>query len=186
MSRSTSLITGGDPQAVTGSGESIELKSNSSQTCNTGTLPRNIHVRMAYDEGSKQYSCDLLAVDPANQGEDLMTKLREMSEGDSGAFLRFIAACGDAFLMRQDSVWLVSVSLVSDHLRITTYLSILTPEPAALQQRGCRPRGATSSPKSLHRVQRVQRASHTGIPPPGAAPIREGLCTLPSRRRRRR
>lgn len=156
MSRSSSLITRGDPQAATGSGDSIELIPNRSQTSNTGTLPRNIHVRMAYDEGSKQYSCDLLAVDPANQGEDLMTKLREMSEGDSGAFLRFIAACGDAVLMRQNSVWLVSVSLVSDHLRIPTYLSILTLEPAALQERSCRPRDATGAPKSLHRVQRVQ------------------------------
>ncbi|KAK4983983.1 hypothetical protein LTR50_006893 [Elasticomyces elasticus] len=105
-----SRAVGRGPQEATGSRNIIELEPSSSQNSDTGNLPRNIHVRVAHDEGENQYSCNLLAIDAANQGEDLMIKLHEMDDGESRCLSRFIRACGDAFLMQQDSVWLVSFS----------------------------------------------------------------------------
>jgi hypothetical protein len=111
---------------ATGYANGIELKTNNSQPRNTGSLPRNIHVRVAYAGPGRQYSCRLLAIDDVNQGEDLMIKLHQIIEGGSGRIFHFITACEDAFLMRQDSVWVVSVSLVRESKRRFTYLSTLT------------------------------------------------------------
>jgi hypothetical protein len=118
--------TTGTLQAATGYANGIELKTNYSQNRNIGSLPRSIHVRVAYIGPRQQYSCRLLAIDAVNQGEDLMIKLHQIIEGGSGRIFRFIKACKDAFLMREDSVWVVSVSLVSGSKSRLTSLSTLT------------------------------------------------------------
>jgi hypothetical protein len=91
-----------------------------------GTLPPNIQVRVVHAGQKQQYRCRILAIEAINQGEDLMAKLRRMIEADSDRISRFFTACGDAFLMRHNSVWVVSVSLVSGFKCPLTYSSKLT------------------------------------------------------------
>jgi hypothetical protein len=112
VTRFTMSTTASTPQAGTGNANSLQLKKNNSQD-NTGTPPRNIQVRVVHAGQRQQYRCRFLAIEAINQGEDLMAKLYQMIEADSGRISRFFTACGDTFLMRHDSIWVVSVSLVS-------------------------------------------------------------------------
>lgn len=120
-------MTAGAPQAAKDYANGFELKTNNSQTRITGSLPRNIHVRVAYAGPRQQYSCRLLAIDAVNQGEDLMIKLHQIIEGGAGRIFRFITACEDASLMRQDSVWVVSVSLLSSSAVVDLEEQIVDP-----------------------------------------------------------
>jgi hypothetical protein len=107
-------------QAGKDNANDIQLTTNISQT-NIVILPPNIQVRVVHAGQRQQYRCRILAIGAINQGEDLMAKLRRMIETDSGRISRFITACGDAFLMRYDSVWVVTVSLVSGSKYRLTY-----------------------------------------------------------------
>lgn len=119
-------MTADAPQAVVDYAAGIELETNNSGVRNAGSLPRNIRVRVAYAGPSRQYNCRLLTINTTNQGEDLMIKLHELSESGSGRVVRFISTCKNGFLMRQHSVWVVSISLVSRSKSRLIYLSTLT------------------------------------------------------------
>ena len=125
VTQPTMSTTASNPQAGTGNGNDIQLKKNISQD-KIDTLPPNIQVRVVHAGQRQQYRCQILAIEAINQGEDRMAKLCRMIEADSGRISRLFTACGDAFLMRHDSVWVVSVSLVSGSKCRLTHSSNLT------------------------------------------------------------
>ncbi|OCL03324.1 hypothetical protein AOQ84DRAFT_153053, partial [Glonium stellatum] len=127
MTHSTMPMIAGTHQAATDNENGIDLKTRHSQTRNTDSLSLHIHVRVAYASPDRQYSCRLLAIDAENQGEDLMTKLHRIIKGDSGRIFRFITACKDAFFMQQDSVYVVSVSLLSSSAVVDLEAQIADP-----------------------------------------------------------
>lgn len=176
--------TASTPQAGTGNANGIQLEMNNPQD-NTGTLPPIIQVRVVHAGPRQQYRCHLLAIEALNQGEDLMAKLCRMLQADSGRISRSITACEDAFLMRHDSVWIVTVSLVSGSKRRLPHLiQTNVPVPTALKQRSGTARRASGESDRLHRAQRVQQASHGCVPPSDAASISEQLCPRSSERHR--
>jgi len=94
---------------------SIHLQ-RSNDTLNAESLyrPRRLFVRIADRAKNKEYMSSLMAIDPENQGQDLMSKLQERKFGGSSRRLRYLEAGVDLLLMQRTCVFLVTIALVSE------------------------------------------------------------------------
>jgi hypothetical protein len=72
-----------------------------------------VFVRVVDTTVNNEYWSDLLAIDLHDQGRDFIGKLQERKRGQLSTFTSWLKAFVDMFLMQEDHVFLVTVSLVS-------------------------------------------------------------------------
>lgn len=78
------------------------------------TTPPHLQVRVILDRGVKDYRYGWVSVDPGNQGVSLILQLQRIRSIRETGLWWVLTTLWDALNMRQDAIWLVSASIVSN------------------------------------------------------------------------
>ena len=79
-----------------------------------GAPPSYLQVRVILDRGNNDFRYESVSIDTGNQGESLMLQLKKIRDTQTTGLYWILKTVWDALNMRQDAIWLVSASLVSN------------------------------------------------------------------------